>query len=334
MQPVLRKKIRAIKQNSFPLLLSGWIALVFAERLVVDKLIWARVHNLAEALLDTAVIVVFLFSWALVLWSMILQKEQAGRFNRKLKSMIRQVYREKKFTRTIVLSLLLFLLVAIYESITQSTSIVHVLASWIYHILEFLESELLEPAAIILYLAMVYAILRILYSIRLSTEKVNNQVKEWIIGNFLIAVVWVVYVLIYYLSLWPHIAESSKAFFLFGFIKDSLIYAFLAACLVSGMYRLGLCVDSLSGLTKWMVLAIFAGAAFMIGLVALVLDFNFTDRIKTLGAFEYPDPSQQALIIGHVYVRDWLILLPLVVVVFVWLLRQVNLAAEREHRAH
>jgi hypothetical protein len=333
---LLIKIALALKHNAHALILSGWISIVFAERLFFDKIVWLRTPIFPNAIFDTGVIFIFLFTWLLILWSLLLRKNQVLTIRKKITSLLNEVLEEVKHSKIIIIAFGILFIAAIFDSIRNNTSIIHVFINWIDLIKKFILEELQVPLLTLIYLGLVSLLLKVLYNFSGSKkEKINTQIKEWILGNFLIAIVWVVYVIVYYFSIWTQIMESEivesmKYSFLFGFVKDSFIYAFLAACLVNGMYRLGHCVEDLKRNSKWLTLGLFGTVAFIISLTALVLDLKYTDSIKAVGPIEYPYPQYSYLIIGHIYLRDWLLLVPLTIVIFIWLFGKINQADEKE----
>ena len=125
-------------------------------------------------------------------------------------------------------------------------------------------------------------------------------------------------------AIWPCVPAASRDHFLRELLKDTAVYAFLAVFLVSGMHRYAACAGALQGMNKWIAFAVFGGFACLLGVLALALDMFVASNIEIFGARGYPERWQRDLIVAHIYLRDWLLLVPLSIFVFARLLLRVS----------
>ncbi len=318
-----------LRADEIPLLFSAWISVVFAERIVVDKMAWGT-KRFRDAFVDTGVVVIFLSTWMLILWSLLLKEESITtlRYN-----VVRWLGEYLIDAKAILIALVIWLSIAIYSGIKSDSSILHVIVSWWKSIYDYLRPEIRITILGVLYLGLTYFLLAFFGRfLEFKTAALNTQLKNWTVGNFPIAIVWVIYVLIYYQSFYHRVIKSSdnektKDAFRTGFLKDSFVYCFMAACLVSGMYRFGQCIPYLHGIWKWYAYAIFCGFAIMLAVVAIVMELLYKNKIIEGKPTGYPKGTHKALVLGHVYLRMFLIL-TLVIAVFVWLLRRIAMVGE------
>jgi len=321
-----------IRANAFPAVLSAWMAAVFAERVVADRMIWTRDLRLAAALGEPSVHLVFLLCWLLILASLLVGVEQVGAWQARLWRLGSEVAAQKGAAWVLVSSPIgLLILVFLYGALS-GRAYSSIFEQW-WQTTKMFAVRMTIPGAIAAKLALGYAIIRIAYRMLRGHGDVNKAALEWVTGSFFNYAAWVFYAAVYYLVVWPLVVREAQLHFALGFLVNSLTYTFLAAFLVNAMYRFGNCVYLLKGQSKWNAFAVFAGFAAVLAIVMLALDgLNARDVVHGLNR-EYPYAWQWRIAFAHILIRDWVMLVPLVFVVFTWLFRKVIRAAADEAAA-
>jgi hypothetical protein len=136
----------------------------------------------------------------------------------------------------------------------------------------------------------------------------------------------IVYLWIYSNLILSRLGGEAQLQALAGLAKDTAIYSLITIALVIGTFKAAETLRKLrKNINRWVVWGgmAFGTIAFMIP--AVVLELSWKDNILRKGlAFEYHEVWQQNLLTFHIMFRDYILLVPLIVAVFLRFMRLVE----------
>jgi hypothetical protein len=145
----------------------------------------------------------------------------------------------------------------------------------------------------------------------------------WCASGLLFAAFEGLAIAVFAVDIAPHVRvlPPADAVIWSGFIKDSVIYAVIGLFVGSGLIKFESALPLRHGSSPWVVFGCFAAAAIVVAVGVLLIDVWFAEQVA-LGANYWeqvwPAPWQRSTVHLHVYVRDFLLLVPGIVVMFGW----------------
>jgi hypothetical protein len=324
-KPTSLQQVNLLWKHRYAITVSAWIGCVYAERLVVDNRLWNKDLGFWNSMTDAAVFLTFLLTTLVTLLALLLRKSQITTWQASVRRLIIKVIKEIRHSLVLRASLLVLFVVGLIEGVASGSSIVKVVTDWMYNSIVEIWVTLKVPLFLVASLGFAYVVLRIIFNAmgKQTPKELLVSIQEWSVGTFLLTIVWAGYILLYYYKIWPKVPDTAQIYFAGGLLKDSFVYTVFAICMINGMYRFGHLASMIPPRKRWNAYAIFASFATVIAILCLVLDLLFLDKIEEATTLQYPFIYQRDILVQHVYIRDFVLLVPLAVLVFVWLLQMV-----------
>lgn len=337
---IVRDVISRLRWHPYPVVVALWTGAIFAERFAVDQLVVGVRRDLRTSLASTSVVFCFLAISILMLLAMLVDRRAIARGRARMKEIALKVVKE--VVSPLVFGLLagsaLVLLLA--RGALRGEQISQTLVSWLHAVVQ-LGRELVGPEALLLIGAMLLVTLMwfVIHSLlRRSIRTVAEAIQETIVGSYFVLAGLVFYGWIYFVAIWPHYGAAERLFAATGFVKDAVCYGALAIGLVVGTYKAGSALRALTeNLHRWMAFWAVSVGVILFVLAGLWFEFSFKDNILLAGESpEYRTAGQQALIATHIMIRDFGLIIPLMIVAMLRFLREVETVnrEEAEGRHH
>lgn len=311
----------------FPVLMAAWIVLIFVERLVVDYRIWAEDEGgtWAGSISRPGTVTYMLLAFPLVLAGLTLTERTVGRALGILKRLWLALQSSLLNPANLIIVALL-LVTAVVLSTFQGRGLAEAVDDWL--------SGLNEQARQLAVVAGAAASFGLSFLILQCARKLfkSNTYREayvaWLIAVPPFALNGLLYYGIYEVSVVRASDVSSLDLFWEGFVKDTVIYSIIAIFLVSGLYRWTRsdAFGRLSYSDRWVSFVVFVVVSLILALPALVLDFlavRDLDIQNTPISNLYTQKWQRDTIAGHVALRDFALLVPLVFAVHLWVMSRI-----------
>jgi hypothetical protein len=179
---------------------------------------------------------------------------------------------------------------------------------------------------VVLGLYLIWFVVRLLLRSGGGPSAVVDEAYVWYGASFFIVTLEALAILVYALCVDPVVkgkypAEARIALWS-GYLKDTVIYAVIALFVASGLVKFERCVPDLKGRSPWVALALMGFAALIAAVGALYADVRFAEEVLRGRAFisGVLNASWQARAAYlFVYVRDFGLLVPGIVLIFAWL---------------
>jgi hypothetical protein len=303
----------AAAENWFPVMISAWVAAIYAERIIVDLMVrnskpfWTSVSS-------SIFVVFFLIEWLLVLWAFKLEERDVPRIRTQLARLFRK-YRKELLSGVSGAVMLYLFFKALF--LIDKPSVFDLIWLWLKELFEE-AVQVLPGLALIFFL---YGLYRLVSRLLRGKNRVYVEFRQWTLSLIPILFGLFIYIVLYRFLIFTKISEDEMTFEVWkGLIKDSLIYTLVALVLVQGLYRYRLCCGEFRHpYAKWWGYAGMAGVTAILVALALAGDLVFLDQLHKQASPEYPNSQFRPIIQWHVVIRDWLIMLPLVFTMFLWL---------------
>jgi hypothetical protein len=165
-------------------------------------------------------------------------------------------------------------------------------------------------------------------------RKVSDAVFAWFGGGFFIVTVQVLAILLYALGVAKYTSQdpTQKIMLWAGYLKDTIIYSVIAFFVGGGLVKFEMTVPRLRH-SAWQALRWMAVGALVTALAALGGDVVFAGQVVlSRWGFDrvWPEEWQRRAVHLFVYVRDFAMLVPGIVVVFAWVTLRVSQIIEAE----
>jgi hypothetical protein len=327
---------RRVVSYPFPVIISAWISLVFAERLVIDQFAWGRFASVSSSVFSTSVVVCFFFGWAAILAGMLVDRNSMARYSRFLKELLIRAIKEVFSPLTAILATIGLLIVILIQGATTPQSIYSTVVKWIAGLLRMVSGFVESPEARLLVIVVALYLISVLIYLFLKRRKkgIEDAISELIVSSFFVATFVVLYLWIYANLILSELHGEAQLQALAGLAKDTAVYSLVTIALVIGTFKAAETLRKLKkDINRWLVWGgmAFGTIAFMIP--AIVLELSWKDNILRKGlAFEYREVWQQNLLTFHVMFRDYILLVPLIVAVFLRFMRLVERVNVESHK--
>jgi hypothetical protein len=305
-----------------------WLALLFAERLVYDRMLWRTNGDFWYALQGADVIFAFLFVSALCLVALIVQREQASRWSKRMKRGVELVRPGKVLILCVSLLFLVFV-----QGIYRGQSIVEVLKHWTNQVMSLLVHVSLE-LGVMLTLSALALLLWVIHELIERRSSPSRAIQESIIGSFFAFAAYGCYLVIWQLAIWHQIPDSQHSSHMWAaHFKDSFVYVVIFILYVSPLHRFGLSCSRLSRRRCWQVAVRFAYFAVPIAVLLLALDVSFAEGLRSPLALPDLAAWQRDIIVYHIYIRDFALLVPFIAGVYIWTIWKIVTTRHLRHQA-
>lgn len=304
--------------NWFALWISAWMAAVYAERIVLDVMIRMG-KSLVESLTSGLVVVFFFIEWLLVFCAFKLEEEDIPRFKAWLRRVMHD-YRGGLWSLAIFLSIAVFVFGKTF--LRDPLGPIAVLAKrWLVNLWQEVVGDFFKALPGLIIVVVLYSFYKLIARLFRRQDPVYIAFREWTLSLIPIFLGLSLYVAVYgfwILSPIPDAETRSDAWI--ELIKDGLIYTLVAVVLIQGLYRYRQCCDEFKDpYAKWWGFVVLAGGTAVVASLALYADLRGLDEMARFGSVQYPDKATHSLVRKHVLVRDWVMLVPLIFAMFVWL---------------
>jgi hypothetical protein len=176
--------------------------------------------------------------------------------------------------------------------------------------------------------AVVYTLWLIVFFLARSTGplQVGPALITWSASGFFIVTFQVIALAIFHVEVGKRQRGIVKAMAWSGFVKDTTIYAVIALFIGSGLVKFENVLGVLSESARWHAFGWFAIAAIAVAIPALGLDVVFAERVVLQPEWKkvWRQEWQRRSIHQHVYVRDFVILVPGIIIMFAWVLVRIG----------
>jgi len=332
-----RGGLTAVRSHPYPLVVSFWLAVVFTERLVVDQMAHRDGVSFGSALASTSTVFCLLVTWLFALVSLLIDREAIANTLSGVRRFRERVLREVLSPLPILLVSLLMFIGVLARGAVKTQSMSATIAEWAKAVSQQLAE--LRPALILAaVVTLVYFIWYVVYRyLRRRIARVEEAIHETIVGSFFVLANAATYMWLYAMAVIRLLPSTATADAVGGLLKDTLIYSLVWLAVVLGTYKAEETLRRLDrDVHRWMLLAVMGFGTMFCAVPAIALDLNFKDNILLAGkSTEYPAPWQQALVAAHIWLRDFGLLVPLLVVAFLRFFKEVeriNLEARRSRR--
>lgn len=308
-----------IKLQGYPLVISFWMAVVFAERLFFLQLTRGRVSGLY-----TNALIVLTLSWFLILAALLVNHEMLGNVLVKWERIARKLRKELWSPYLWLLVSLTLLAVAISKRSEFGANILMLAKEWVKNVTAHIVPE--SPIRNVVTGVFVgYAILYFASRLtRTATSSTLEMIQELIVSSIFLLTNAAIYIILCWVLALRQMPDAVGRYELGELFKDTLIYSVIALAIVVGIYKAKQAVRNLDlAIYRWLFFALMAFGAIICAVPALILDMHFKDHILGGASFGYT-PAQQDLMGLHIMLRDFGLLVPLVVAAFMKLLLDIE----------
>lgn len=313
----LQKFVSAVRDRRLrvPGLISLWISIVYSERLVYDRMLWRTDGDLLVALLGGEVLALAILVFTLHLLALVLTGDQATRMAdwiwRKIHDLL---------PRGIAITLCVLLIVAVFQTVLEGGLLTDVFLHW--RALAFsLFRELVFPSAIVGSLLLAHWFFRYVYPAITKGRNLPQIVGQCIVGMVFVLLGWISYVIIWQLGVWYHLSGPKDVVQWANQIKDGFVYATLAGLFIVPLFRFTTSLDRVKravvvGVIKW-----FGILGFSLVVLLSTLDVLYATELSRVGRTSQLAPWQVQIVVFHIYFRDFFLLIPPLLAVYLWTLR-------------
>jgi hypothetical protein len=328
----LRKAWRFIRPYLYPVGISFWVALIFAERFVFDERADGQVKSISSAL-PLSILFVLVPAWLTTALALLASRRTVRLCLGIVGDFVWKIAKRLWSPHFLVFAAVVSLLSTWVGARQVSTSFLQILKAWGGQLRGLLPSN--PVLASLSVAAVCFVVLQI--TSRFLNEKRSTAVetmRELIVSAYFILANGAVYVVVYEKFILADLPTSVLPAALGELVKDTLIYSVIVLAIVVGIFKAEqpLRLFRRPSERGW-ALVVMALATIICAVPALALDVLFIGNVQAGRSLLYSSPEQQHLIPFHIMFRDFGLIVPLIVAAFLRLFLQiVKLNAESHSR--
>lgn len=321
---------RLFRRFWFLVLMALWLDLIFMERLVVDYRLWLHDESdgWSQAMSHPGVVLYGLVAFPLLLAGLTLTDKAVASIIRSLLPFVHSLRRDLFNLRQLVVLVVLFLSI-LTVGVIEGRTLGDAVSGWLSALGETTK-HLLIIAGVALSVAAATVVLR--WALKfLKSETYREAYVAWLTAFPAFLLNWVLYFLLYEVSLGRSGEVAHLDLFWEGFAKDSVIYSVIGLFLIGGLYRWtqSQAIQRLTYNDRWVSLVVFVIVSLVLAMPALVLDMLAYGDLNVAGStiYEaYPGEWRRDIVGGHILFRDFILLVPLVFAIHLWVMSRILLA--------
>jgi len=295
------------------------MTIIYCERLIKDIMIFYD-YNLIDTLTKRVeVYFCLIVGFSLIIVAMDIEKSQAERISKWFKKTIRL-----KLTKQNLLVFIIIILLLLFDGIVNSFYFFNIF-------FDYFKDNLVILILFVIFLLLALLMIKILGNGEKNT--IAKSIKQFVLGVPFLFLWWCIYYFIIYgTSLKSHMTDYA---YNNGLIKDSIFYTVIAI-FVNAIYKLKLAFPKLSIERKWQIFSYLAVVALAVSIFSIYLDLKYNERViyqienyeqkeKLADPLiyqvikEYPQKRDLELVSKHIFRRDFLIIVPFIIIIFSWL---------------
>jgi hypothetical protein len=313
---------------------SFWVALVFSERLAFDHLVNGQYQSVWAALTSYSAEFVFVVAWILTLVALIADRVVIKRLLNLLVGAGGKILSEMWSPWLITLTVLALLPLIWINMRAQGATVMRTLSAWVMAV----ANQVFPFTPVIKVLAAGGALCLVLLAVSRFLEKERTPAletaRELIASSYFVGAVGLTYAIVYIRFILPSVPAGVRPDAFGEMLKDTLIYCVVALAIVVGTYKAKQVFAVFKNpFERGLAFAFMALGTMVCAVPAFVLDVEFKNKVSEGLSVLYPKPEQRALVDAHIMIRDFVLLVPLVIVAFLRLLLEiVKQNAEYERR--
>lgn len=328
----LREAWRDTRPYLYPVGVSFWVALIFTERFVFDQLASAQAKSVWSAL-PLSIVFVLVPVWLANALALLASRRTIRSWLGIAGNFLWKIGRELWTPLLWIFAAIVLLLGIWAEGRQTSTGFLQTLKPWWGQF-----RGLLAPNLVLASLSVAGAcFLVLLITSRFLKEKKSSAVetmRELVVSAYFIVANAVAYVIVYQKFIIANVSALVWPDVVGELLKDTLIYSLIALAIVIGTFKAQqpLRLFRRPSERGW-ALAVMALATIICAVPALALDVRFIGDVQSGRSILYSNPEQRHLIRFHIMLRDFVLIVPLILAAFLRLfLEIVRLNAESHSR--
>jgi hypothetical protein len=316
-----------IRSHPYPIVIAALTALVYYERQVVHHRLFSSSSGIWDSALRTSALSTLVLAFGCVLAALLLDRRVLEPYFANVRQNARDLVREIVSMRSVGLLCSALFLLAIVKATGSEENVLQTLRGWAVATWIHLRGLTGEPttrliAALIGLNGIGYLIYR---TLRNRTPPLSETVYETLVSAGFVCAFSVFYVWLNLRILPATMEDGQWKAVAGGLVKDAVVYSVFTLAIVIGTYKMA---ETLHLFTTtqgpWLLWGFIVVAAILAVIPALTLDLFYREvLLERAGVAEYPQPWQRGVIRLHIMVRDFGVMVPVIVIALLRLLSQV-----------